>query len=52
MKSIATLVRWVMPVNQWEAAVADAKRRFLEDYRLELLRRRVRDWEEGEAIRA
>lgn len=38
--------------RQWEAAVADAKRRFLEDHRLELLRRRVREWEEGEAIRA
>jgi hypothetical protein len=38
--------------RQWEAAVQDAKRRFLEDHRREALRRRVREWEEGEAIRA
>lgn len=37
--------------RQWEAAIANAKRRFLDDQRLEILRRRVREWEEGEAIR-
>jgi hypothetical protein len=38
--------------RQWEAAIEDAKRRFLADHRLEVLRRRVREWEEGETIRA
>ncbi|HVW46838.1 MAG TPA: hypothetical protein VHA76_07290, partial [Solirubrobacterales bacterium] len=38
--------------RQWEAAMADAKRRFLEDHRLDVLRRRVRAWQAADAIRA
>jgi hypothetical protein len=38
--------------RQWEAAMDDAKRRLLEDHGLEVLRKRVREWEEAEAIRA
>jgi hypothetical protein len=38
--------------RQWEAAVYDAKRRVIEDHRLEVMRARVREWEEAEAIRA
>jgi hypothetical protein len=38
--------------RQWEAAMEHAKRRLIEDHRVEVLRRRVRAWEEAEAIRA
>jgi hypothetical protein len=38
--------------RQWEAAMERAKRRLVEDHRLEVLRNRVRAWEEAEAIRA
>jgi hypothetical protein len=38
--------------RQLEAAIANAERRFLEDHRLEVLRRRVREWEGAEAIHA
>jgi hypothetical protein len=38
--------------RQWEAAVESAKRRFVADHRLGVLRERVRAWEEAEAIRA
>lgn len=37
---------------QWEAAMANAKRRFIEDHQLEVLRRRVHAWQEADAIRA
>lgn len=38
--------------RQWEAAMADAKRRFIEDHQLDVLRRRVQAWQEADAIRA
>ena len=38
--------------RQWEAAIANAKRRFVEDHQLDVLRRRVQGWEEADAIRA
>jgi hypothetical protein len=38
--------------RQWEAAVEDAKRRLAADHRLEVLRNRMRAWEEAEAIHA
>jgi hypothetical protein len=38
--------------RQWEAAMANAKRRFVEDHQLDVLRRRVRGWQEADAIRA
>lgn len=38
--------------RQWEAAMERAKRRLVEDHRLEVLRNRVRAWEEAEAVRA
>ena len=38
--------------RQWEAAMEHAKRRLVEDHRLEVLRARMRAWEEAEAIRA
>ncbi len=38
--------------RQWEAAMEHAKRRLVDDHRLEVLRNRVRAWEEAEAIRA
>lgn len=38
--------------RQWEAAMADAKRRLVDDHRLEVLRSQVRAWEEADAIRA
>ncbi|HZR93052.1 MAG TPA: hypothetical protein VFA44_11685 [Gaiellaceae bacterium] len=38
--------------RQWEAAMENAKRRLIEDHRLEVLRNRVRAWGEAEAIRA
>jgi hypothetical protein len=38
--------------RQREAAIEDAKRRLVEDHRLEALRKRVREWEEAEAMRA
>ena len=38
--------------RQWEAAMADAKRRLVDEHRLDVLRSRVRAWEEAEAIRA
>src|SRR5439155_16435107 len=38
--------------RQWEAAMERAKRRLIEDHRLEVLRSRVRAWEEAEAIRS
>jgi hypothetical protein len=38
--------------RQWEAAMADAKRRFMEDHQLDVLRRRVQAWQEADAIRA
>lgn len=38
--------------RQWEAAMENAKLRLMEDHRLEVLRRRVRSWEEAEEIRA
>jgi hypothetical protein len=37
--------------RQWEAAMDLAKRRFVEDHRIEVLRNRVRAWQEAEAIR-
>jgi hypothetical protein len=37
--------------RQWEAAMADAERRLIENHRLDVLRTRVRAWEEAEAIR-
>lgn len=38
--------------RQWEAAMEQAKQRLIEDHRLEILRSRVRAWQEAEAIRA
>jgi hypothetical protein len=38
--------------RQWEVAMENAKRRFIEDQRLEVLRRQVHAWEEAEAVRA
>lgn len=38
--------------RQWEAAMETAKRRLVEDSRLEVLRERVRAWQEADAIRA
>jgi hypothetical protein len=38
--------------QQWEAAMEHAKRRLVEDHRLEVLRNRVRAWGEAETIRA
>jgi hypothetical protein len=38
--------------QQWETAMERAKHRLIEDHRLEVLRNRVRAWEEAEAIRA
>ena len=38
--------------RQWEAAMEQAKRRLIEEHRVEVLRTRVRGWEEAEAIRA
>jgi hypothetical protein len=38
--------------RQWEAAMEQAKRRLVEDHRLEELRSRVRAWQEADAIRA
>lgn len=37
---------------QWEAAMGQAKLRAIEAYRIEVLTRRVRAWEEADAIRA
>ncbi len=37
--------------RQWEAAIELAKCRLVEDHRLEVLRNRVRAWEDAEAIR-
>src|SRR5439155_25404262 len=38
--------------RQWEEAMERAKRQLVTDYRLEVLGKRVRAWEEAEAIRA
>lgn len=38
--------------RQWEEAMERAKRQLVDDHRLEVLRNRVRAWEEAEAIRA
>jgi hypothetical protein len=38
--------------RQWEEAMENAKRRLIDDHRLQVLRERVRAWEEAEAIRA
>ncbi|HEY8722235.1 MAG TPA: hypothetical protein VIL92_00075 [Gaiellaceae bacterium] len=38
--------------RQWEAAIKQAKRRLIEDHRIEVLLARVRAWEEAEAVRA
>lgn len=38
--------------QQWEAAMEVAKRRLVEDDRLDVLRNRVRAWQEADAIRA
>lgn len=38
--------------RQWEAAMEHAKQRFVEEHCLEVLRNRVRAWQEAEAIRA
>jgi hypothetical protein len=38
--------------RQWEQAMERAKRQLVDDHRLEVLRSRVRAWEEAEAIRA
>jgi hypothetical protein len=38
--------------RQWEAAMERAKQRLVEEHRLEVLRNRVRAWQEAEAIRA
>jgi hypothetical protein len=38
--------------RQWEAAMDSAKRRLVEDHRIEVLRSRVRAWQEADAIRA
>lgn len=37
--------------RQWAQAMERAKRQFVDDHRLEVLRNRVRAWEEAEAIR-
>ncbi len=37
--------------RQWEAAMANAKGRFIEDHQLDVLRRRVQAWQEADAIR-
>jgi hypothetical protein len=37
--------------RQWEAAMERAKLQFIDEHRLEVLRNRVRTWEEAEAIR-
>jgi len=38
--------------RQWEAAIENAKRRLVEDHRINVLRNRVCAWEEANAIRA
>jgi hypothetical protein len=38
--------------RQWEAAMGRARRRLVEDHRIEVLRSRVRAWNEADAIRA
>ncbi len=38
--------------REWEAAMEDAKRQLVADHQLEVLRNRVRVWEEAETIRA
>jgi len=38
--------------RQWEGAMENARVRLVEDYRLKVLRERVRSWEEAEAVRA
>jgi hypothetical protein len=38
--------------RQWEAAMANAERRFVEEHQLAVLRRRVQAWQEADAIRA
>jgi hypothetical protein len=38
--------------RQWEAAMERAKRRVVEEHRLEVLRSRVRAWQEADAVRA
>jgi hypothetical protein len=38
--------------RQWEAAMERAKRRVVEEHRLEVLRNRVRAWQEADTIRA
>jgi hypothetical protein len=38
--------------RQWEAAMERAKVRLIEDHRIEVLRKRVRAWQEADAIRA
>src|SRR5207247_2480016 len=38
--------------RQWEQAMAQAKRRLVEDHRIDVLRKRVRAWQEADAIRA
>jgi hypothetical protein len=38
--------------RQWELAMEHAKRRLVEDHRVDVLRKRVRAWHEAEAIRA
>ena len=38
--------------RQWEAAMERAKLRLIDDHRLDVLRRRVADWSEADAIRA
>jgi hypothetical protein len=38
--------------RQWKAAMDHAKRRLVEDHRIEVLRQRVRAWQEADAIRA
>jgi hypothetical protein len=37
---------------QWEAAMDGAKRRLVEDHRVDVLHNRVRAWEEADSIRA
>jgi hypothetical protein len=38
--------------REWEAAMDRAKRRLVEDHRINILRDRVRTWQEADAIRA
>ena len=38
--------------REWEAAIDHAKRRLVEDHRINVLRDRVRTWHEADAIRA